>query len=165
MTTASDAPLREKIMDNIATRFKAVTVGQAVTVWDGSTWTLKRHWNTVARRPLSQTEIKLGNALALFDTKEQKTRETGFDRAHLQLMIEIFVNIAMGEEPSTVLNEAILDVQTVMSLDRTCGGFALDVVEVRNEKDIEGPSDKIVAAMIEVHIVYRHRAGNPRLQH
>ena len=154
--------IRERILDHIATRFKNAAAGGSYTTRWGDTHTYQFTWSGVHRRPASQNEMKYGHNLVILDVKEQKARETGYDRAHIQVNFEFYMTVLTGDEPSTVLNAALLEVQTILGLDLTCGGLSIDIREIKNELDILGSAEKVVAGMLEVHVVYRHRPGDPR---
>lgn len=146
--------LRLRIMQNLATRFTSIRKGV-----DGYTV----EWNTVRLRPLTQDEMRFG-ALAIFAPKEKKERQTGFDNCFITLQIEFFLPLAMGDEPSDIINMGLLDVQRAIASDLTCGGLALNIVETGNEVDVDGPFPSIVAGVVQHELMYRHRAGNPTLQ-
>jgi hypothetical protein len=147
------ASMREQIMEHLATRFKNVRSGA-----DGYTTT----WNTVARRPIAVTEIKMGNVLGVFDVSEVKTPDMQFTRSAMRVMVEFFYVMQMGDEPSTELNRMLLDVQRTMLSDIYCGGLSLNTVEIRNELDIDGPADRVVAGVAEFQVLYRHNVHDPR---
>lgn len=145
--------MREAIMEHLATRFKNVRAGV-----DGYSTT----WNTVARRPIGKAEINMGNVVGIFDTEEIKTRDMQFTRSQLRVMVEFFYTLKIGDEPSTELNRMLVDVQRLMLSDIYCGGLSLNIVENRNELDIDGPADRIVAGVAEFQVQYRHSVHDPR---
>lgn len=145
---------RELIMQNLVSRFSAMRVGD-----NGFSTT----WNAVVRRPLTKQETALGDAVAIFDVDEDKTSEIGFYRCSLRVQIEFFCTMLTGDEPSTQLNRMLLDVQRCMRSDVTCGGLAFNILELRNELDVDGPADRLVAGVVEFQVQYRHTLDDPRL--
>jgi hypothetical protein len=152
----SPAPVsrRESILQHVADRFRAMREGQ-----DDYTTT----WNAVVRRPLTKAEVSLGNAIGMYDTEEEKVSEIGRYRSTLTVVIEFFHTLKHGEEPSTELNRMLADVQRAMRVDVTCGGLSYNVVETKNELDIDGPADRLVAGIVEFQISYKHTLDDPRL--
>jgi len=145
---------REQIMQHLKTRFEALVKD----VDDYNTT-----WNTVTRRPLSTTEVGFGNVLGLFDPDESKTPDMLFMRSNLQVVVEFYHRVELGDEPSTILNGMLLDVQRAMASDIYCSGLTLNVVEVKSELDIDGPADSIIAGVVEFQVLYRHLVDNPAL--
>lgn len=143
---------REQIMDHLVERFENMTAGT-----DGYTTT----WNVVTRKPLGMTEVKIGSALGLFDTREDKTPDMQFMRCTLSVVCEFYHSMKIGDAPGTQLNRMLLDVQRAMRSDIYCGGLALNVVEVRSELDIDGPEDNLVAGIVEFQVLYRHYVDDP----
>lgn len=144
---------REQIMAHLERRLTSVREGVS-----GYTST----WNTVVRRPLTKQEVAIGDAIALFDTDEEKTAEIGFYRCFLTVMVEFFYTLKAGDNPSTELNRLLLDIQRIMRSDVTCGGLSFNILEVRNELDIDGPADRLVAGVVEFQVQYRHLLDDPR---
>lgn len=145
---------RELIMSYLETAFKRMRSGV-----DGYTTT----WNIVERRPLTKEEVaSVGNALAIFDTAEVKVQEIGFDRCSLTVELEFFYCLKMGDKPSKELNRMLLDIQRKMREDVTSGGLSINVSEERNELDLLGPADRVVAGVVEFTILYRHVINDPR---
>ena len=143
---------REQIMQHLVDRFEAMQDGT-----DGYTTT----WNTVTRKPVSITAVKMGNALGLFDTREDKVPDMQFMRATLSVVCEFYHSMKIGDEPGTQLNRMLLDVQRAMRSDIYCGGLTLNVVEVRSELDIDGPEDNLIAGVVEFQVLYRHYVDDP----
>lgn len=145
---------REQIMQHLQQRFSALRAGE-----DGYTTT----WNVVTRRPLTKQEVAMGDAIAIFDTGEEKTAEIGFYRCMLYVSAEFFYALKTGDDPSTELNRLLVDIQRAIRVDVTCGGVAFNMVELRNELDIDGPADRLVAGVVEFQVQYRHLIDDPRL--
>lgn len=145
---------RERIMQHLQDRFTAMQVGV-----NGYSTT----WNAVVRRPLTKQETAIGDAVALFDVDEEKTPEIGFYRCSLRIQVEFFCTMLTGDDPSTELNRMLLDVQRCMRTDVTCGGLGFNILELRNELDVDGPADRLVAGVVEFQVQYRHMLDDPRL--
>lgn len=156
--------VREKILQNLATRFTNVQEGDTVIAPDGTQWQHSITWNKIIRHIPSQAMIKVGKTVALIAGKETTQRLIGFEEKHLYIVVEFYDNALIGDDVSTQQSALLLEIQTTLFTDKTCGGFAYDIVEVKNECSIEGPDEKVMAGMLEIYIAYRHRAGNPRLQ-
>jgi hypothetical protein len=150
----AEESLREQIMQHLVQRFVDVRAND-----DGYTTT----WNVVVRRPMTKTEIGMGNAIGLYDTEEEKSALIGYYNSLLTVSVEFYYNSAIGDEPSQELNRMLMDVQRCMRSDPTCAGLTFNIVEVRNELDIDGPSDRLVAGMAEFQVSYRHRLDDPRV--
>jgi hypothetical protein len=145
---------RERIMAYLETIFRQMRSG----VNDYTTT-----WNIVARRPLSKEEVSaVGNALTIFDVAEVKEQEIGYDRCSLTVELEFFYCLKMGDKPSSELNRMLLDIQRKMREDVTSGGLSINVSEERNELDLLGPADRVVAGVVEFTILYRHVINDPR---
>jgi hypothetical protein len=145
--------VREMIMRHFETRFKSVRKGR-----NGYTTT----WNTVTRKPVSKTEISMGDVVGLYDVGEVKTPDMQFTRSSLRVTVEFFCVMKIGDDPSTELNRQLLDVQRLMLSDIYCGGLTLNIVENRNELDIDGPADRVVAGVADFQVLYRHNVHDPR---
>lgn len=150
----SDESKRERIMQHLKQRFEGIQAGVG-----GYSTT----WNTVSRKPVSTVEAQMGNMLGLFDVNESKTPDMQFMRCSLTVVIEFYFRTQMGDEPGTELNRMLLDVQRAMRSDIYCSGLTLNVVEMKSELDIDGPSDSLVAGVVEFLVQYRHAVTNPAL--
>ena len=159
----NELSIRERLMQHLKLRFEDAQAGNIVRLQDGSTTTLSTTWNTVSRKPLTKEQLRFGDVLALFDSTESKTSDIGTVRSSLLVVIEFFTQAKMGDEPSSVLNQMLLDVQHLMNVDRTCGGLCLDIRETSNELSVDGPGDNILGGMARFEILYRHRAASPRV--
>jgi hypothetical protein len=118
-------------------------------------------WNVVVRRPFTNSETQLGDALGIFDVSEEKTVRIGYVDCALSVQVEFFHKVFEGDEPSIELNRMMLDVQRAMRSDITCGGLSINIEEIRNHLDIEGPTDRLVAGVVEWKITYRHSLNDP----
>lgn len=150
-------PVRDRILEHLKGRFEDVVAGvddHVVT------------WNTVERRTLTDVEQQLGHALALLDVDEQKQEEIGFMRADLRVITEFWIRLQLGDQPSKQLNLAMADVQRTMRSDihsTVSPGcqLTINITEVRNELDIEGPGDDLVGGIIVWSVLYRHNQDDP----
>lgn len=144
---------RELIMQHLAERFAALREGV-----DGYTTT----WNAVTRRPMGDQEVSMGNALGLFDVEEEKNPAINWYHCNLRVVAEFYYVLQLGDEPSTELNRMLVDIQRAIRVDVTCGGLAFNIVELRNELDVDGPADRLVAGVVEFQVQYRHLLDDPR---
>ena len=145
--------IREKIMAHLEDRFRDVREGE-----DGYATT----WNVVVRRPMTKTEVGLGKAIGLYDTEEQKTPQIGYMICTLTVICEFFYAMKIGDDAATELGVMLTDIQRTRRSDVTCGGISINIVEVRNELDIDGPADRLVAGACEFQVQYRHSLDDPR---
>lgn len=143
---------REQIMQNLANRFTAIQGGV-----NGYTTT----WNLVTRKPVPRSSVAMGDTIGIFDVKETKTQMMQHMLCHLFVTFEFYGVLQIGDEPSTLLNNMLLDVQRTIRQDIYCSGLSLNIVENRNELDIAGPTDQIVAGTVGVTIHYRHLVDDP----
>lgn len=146
---------RMKIIDHLIARFEGCIQGQ-----NGRFMT----WNTVSDCPITDAQKQLGNTIGIFDGRENKKPEVGSSRATLSLMTEFHVRLAKGDKPNRIANLVLGEVQSIMLSDIYAGGLCLNIVEVGNELDVEGPQDTAVSGIIFWEVQYRHKAGNPRQQ-
>ena len=143
---------REQIMQNIAARFEAVQAGV-----NGYSTT----WNIVTRKPVARSVVAMGDTIGIFDVREHKVQEMQHMRCTLSVTLEFYGAVQIGDEPSTLLNTMLLDVQRTIRQDIYCSGLSLNVVENKNELDIDGPTDMVVAGIVEISVLYRHLVDDP----
>lgn len=144
---------RERIMRHLVERFEGLVEGE-----DEYTAT----WNTVTRAPVARSQMAQGNALGLYGVSEHKDPDVGFMRCTLNVSIEFYLVLGLGDDPSTELNRALADLQRAMRSDPQMGGLAFNALETRNEFDVDGPDDSIVAGFVEFAVTYRHKVDDPR---
>lgn len=148
----SDVSKRERIMEHLKARFEARQKDV-----DGALYT----WNMVTRRPISRLEVGMGDAIGLFDVRESKTPDMQFMRCDLTVVVEFYCALMLGDDPGTELNKMLLDVQRTIRADIYCSGLTLNVVESKNQLDIDGPTDNLVAGVVEFTVLYRHTVDDP----
>ena len=148
------ATIRDQIIEHLVERFRQCQAGQ-----DGRYIT----WNTVSDCPLTSTETLLGTAVGIYEGRERKRAEVGHSRNTLELSTEFKIKLAMGDKPAQVARRVLGEVQAIVQSDIYCGGLSLHIVEVGNELDVDGPSDQSVAGIVFWEVMYRHKAGDPRL--
>lgn len=149
--------VRDRIMTHLAARFKDSQAGV-----DGRYMT----WNTVHDTPLTNVERLLGDAISLYDGRELKKPEIGYERCELEVQTEFKIKLAMGDNPASIARAVLGEVQATMLSDIYCTDGArqlsLNIVEVGNEIDVEGPDDQTVSGIVFWKVQYRHKAGDPR---
>lgn len=143
---------RERIMVHLAERFAARQAGV-----DDALYT----WNLVTRRPVSRVEVDMGDTVGIFDIREEKQQQMQHMLCNLTVVVEFYCASMIGDEPSTELNKMLLDVQRTIRADIYCSGLSLNIVESRNELDIDGPTDKLIAGVVEFTVLYRHLVDDP----
>jgi hypothetical protein len=143
---------RERIMEHLKARFEAVQKGV-----DGYSTT----WNLVTREPLSKSAVAMGDCVGLFDIRETKTPSMQHMTCELTVVVEFYCRMQLGDNPGTELNRMLLDVQRTIRSDIQCSGLALNIVENKNELDIDGPGDSLVAGVVEFLVQYRHLVDDP----
>ena len=109
----------------------------------------------------------MGPTVGVFDRSEQKREEMSFIRSVMQVETEFWTQLKLGDEPHTVLNDLLVDVQRTMRADintaepdGTC--LTINITERQNEFDVEGPGDSVVGAVIVWEIIYRHQVLDSR---
>lgn len=149
--------VRDRIMQHLLSRFAACVEGQ------GGRYIT---WNTISDAPLKEGQKVLGNAIGVFDSRERKKPEVSLVRAALEVNTEFHVRLAHGDNPVAVARAVLGEVQAIMLSDIYCteptGQLSLNIVEIGNELDVDGPDDKSVSGIVFWEIQYRHQAGNSR---
>ena len=148
------ATIRSKILDALVARFIAQVQGVGIAAMT---------WNSVSRSGFTKDQMQMGNAIALLDIRETKRIMGSYVMCHLQCHTEFHVRSARGDDPSVVAALVIGEIETVMLSDITCGGLSINVIELGNEIDADGPEDTMVKGVVHWEIQYRHRTGDPRL--
>lgn len=109
--------------------------------------------------------VKLSTLLtpsaAVYDLRETKTREIGYHLCQLNIAIEFYAANPLDEDPSVTLNRLLLLIQREMRSDIYCGGLTLNLQETRNEFDVDGPEDRMVAGVTFWTATYRHKENDP----
>lgn len=156
----AELTVRNRIMEHLKERFEGIEAGI-----DDYTVT----WNTIARRPLSDIEMQTGDALALIDRGEAKSEEIGYMRSVMEVLTEFWIRVDFEEDPSVRLNEVLGEVQRTMRSDINSTvttvplcQLTINITEVRNELDVEGPGDNLVGGVVAWEVVYRHQSNDPR---
>ncbi len=152
--------IREQIMDSLVTRFNAVTDG------------IDEHevtWNMVSRFPLNASQIKEGNVLFVMDSEESKIPEINFMRCSLTVITEFWYRVKVGDNAATEGNRLLAEVQKTMrqdiyTKDIDSSGLTLNIVELRNEIDVDSISDRLINGIVYWQVQYRHAINNPTLK-
>ncbi|QSY98652.1 hypothetical protein J2J97_31780 (plasmid) [Rhizobium bangladeshense] len=149
--------VRDRILQHLVKRFRDCVAGE-----NGRFIT----WNTVSDCPLTSEEITFGNALGIYDGRERNKDGIGLSTRFLEVQTEFKIKLAYGDKPAKVARAVLGEVQTVMTSDIYCTEgsvqLSLDIVEIGNELDVDGPHDQTVAGIVFWEIQYRHIAGKPR---
>lgn len=148
--------VREQIMRHLKTRFEAQRKG--VNGFN-LTWT-----GGVFRRAVTKQENREGNTIELIDVGEKKKSGIGYEMVHLRVVAEFHVKMMDGDEPSSVLNEALGDVVRTVGLDIQCGGLALNVEDEGNELDIDGATDMVASGVVVFIVTYRCKSNDPTVK-
>lgn len=119
-------------------------------------------WTAVSRKPLTKQEIQSGNAIAFYDVNEAKTPQMQFFLCDLTVFVEFYHTMAIGEHAADVLNQMLTDVQRKLREDITCGGLSYNLLERKNQIDVDGPLEKVVNGVVEFVVTYRHAVDDPR---
>jgi len=139
--------VREQIMRHLKARFEARRKGV-----DGFNIT----WNGgVFRRAVTKQENREGNTIELIDVGEKKKPGIGYDMCFLRVVAEFHVKMMDGDEPSSVLNEALGDVVRTVGLDIQLGNLALNIEDEGNELDIDGADDMVASGVVVFIVTYR----------
>jgi hypothetical protein len=116
------------------------------------------HWLPAAHQPI---EVGMGDTIGLFDVSRVKNQEMQHMRCDLTVVVEFYCALMIGDDPATELNKMLLDVQRTIRADIYCSGLTLNIVESKNELDIDGPTDNLVAGVVEFSVLYRHLVDDP----
>ena len=121
-------------------------------------------WRTISRATITEQEVEMGDALVIHELAEGRTSEIGAAKNSLRLALEFNINRSPGDDQSTELNRALVDVERAMMSDRQCGGQALDTIPESNEFDFRDSDAKSVAGLAIFNISYRHSPDDPTIQ-
>jgi hypothetical protein len=152
--------IRERIMQSLVKRFEDMVAG----INDYSTT-----WTMVSRVPLNSSQIKEGNILCVMDTEESKVAEINFMRCSLVVITEFWYRIRTGDNAATEANRMMTDIQRAMrsdiyTTDIESSGLTLNIVESRNQLDIDSVSDRLINGLVYWQVQYRHSKDNPTLK-
>lgn len=167
---ASELSRRERICREVFRRLDAMTVGQPaddpyLTSFDFLT----------RGSPLEQAHETEAAAATILDVDESKAIKIGQYVVTLRLNIEFiaWVNVSKREEPSTVGNRVLADVQRLMREDIMLTEpddgrllkdrqLAENVVEVGNQLFVDGFLDARITGAVFYVITYKHSEQDPR---
>jgi len=122
-------------------------------------------WSVVTRRPVTEMAKGKRTVLGVFEGSEVKVnRVHPITDATLSLILEFHVLVSKNEEQAHILSVVMGDIQRRMREDPTAGGLALDILEDRNETDIEGLFDRTVSGAVSYSVRYRHHTDDPSKQ-
>lgn len=147
--------VRERIMQHLVERYKSIRKGV-----DGFNVT----WDYVVRRQPTKAEARDGNILELIDVGEKKNPGVGYDMVKLRIVAEFHIQMMEGDEPSSILNEALGDVVRAAGLDIQCGKLALNLEDEGNELDIDGAVDNVVSGVVVFIVTYRCKSNDPTVK-
>ncbi len=103
-------------------------------------------------------------AVAILDGEETKNEDTfPTVRCTMRVLIEFYVYVDTGEEPSKMLNVVLGEIERKIREDKTLGGKVVDVEIVGNELEIDGPFDDQCVGTIFTLVKYRHHTNDPRI--
>ena len=147
-------PVKTLILRNVATTLGGVTIAagyhQDLTVYD---------------RPISFSEI--GNYPCVFirDAGELKDggQAVGYTKCDLIFALEVLV--ADNGDPALALDQVMADIEQVLDVDPTRGGYAIDTNQ-------DGPAECIIwpdqtpsgGGFQDYKVEYMHKRGNPYSQ-
>lgn len=148
--------VREQIMRHLKARFEARRKGVDGfnITWGGG----------VFRRAVTKQENRDGDTIELIDVGEKVKPGIGYDMRFLRVVAEFHVRMMEGDEPSSVLNEALGDVIRTVGLDIQCGGLALNVEDEGNELDIDGANDSVASGVVVFIVTYRCKSNDPTVK-
>lgn len=148
--------VREQIMRHLKARFEARRKGV-----DGFniTWS-----GGVFRRAATKQENREGNSIELIDVGEKKKSGIGYEMVHLRVVAEFHIRMMSGDEPSSILNEALGDVVRTVGIDIQCGNLALNIEDEGNELDIDGADDMVASGVVVFIVTYRCKSNDPTVK-
>lgn len=149
------ATIRERILEHLIARFRDAQAG-----YGGRYMT----WQTVKGSPVTSGDMS--PTIAIYDGRERKTVEVGYVRCVLEVQTEFKAALALGDDAHAFARSILGEVEAVMLSDIYCTEgsmqLSLNIVEVGNELDVDGPDDQSVAGIVFWEIQYRHKAHDPR---
>lgn len=145
--------VRDRIAAHFETGFKNVQAGTG-----GYTNT----WDIVTRQPINPRELNSAmSAIGIYDVKETKARQIGYELAKLSMTFEFFWKSMMGDNQPSVGNTLLGEIQKLVLGDCQQGGLALDTVATGTELDLESFSGSVGAGIVTFLVTYRHKLNDP----
>lgn len=155
-------------MNNELTIAERILVEWARRLGEMDTTTHTVQWLHVERAPLDQQTKLMGDAVAIYQTNERNSYETGRVLCTLRAGVEFWYKTKHGDVPSTELNRLAGDLKRLFMSDHhttedvTGDQLSLAVRPVATEFDIDGPKDGYVSGFMELDIQFRHAPTDPR---
>jgi len=162
---------RERIMREVRRRMDEIEQGQPTSDPFQVTFGVVTRGSSL--EGIHETEGKY--SLAILDTDEQKNPKIQQIVAILTVVLEFFAWVDDGEEPSSVGNKVMTDIQRKMREDLNLtepddGKRSLqdrqlseNVEEIRNQMFIDGYADRKINGAVFYNILYKHGVNDPRL--
>ena len=159
---------RERIMAEVKRRMKTMQQGQP------SSDPYQTTFEVVTRgSPLEGLHKTVKTGLAILDTTEFKSPKINQMDVNLRVVMEFFAWVDNNEEPSTVGNRVMADIQRRMredvNLTEPDDGRPLlerktseHVEEVGNDMFIDGVQDTQITGAVTWNIRYKHGINDPR---
>lgn len=126
---------------------------------------ISKRFAIVTRDPLSQehfSKIAPGDcAIGIYDLSESKERKMSKTYCTLDVMIEFYYKVMLGDNKSDQLSRVLADCEAVIMSDPQVKQTATNMYETNNRVDIDGVSDKIINGFIRVEIQYTHGVSSP----
>ena len=161
---------RERIMREIRRRMDEIELGQPQDDPFQVTFGVVTRGSSL--EGIHETEGKY--SLAILDTDEQKSPKIQQMVALLTVALEFFAWVEEGEQPSSVGNKVMTDIQRKMREDLNLTEpddgrnvqdrqLSENVEEIRNQMFIDGYADRKINGVVFYNITYKHGVNDPRL--
>lgn len=152
------ASIKEQILSAVETRLNTMEAGEPIA----DPYAFK--FSIVQRQTIKEAALKNKKFVAaIFDSIETKLPDTDpVIRLTIDVDIELMAYVEAGQNPSTMANLMLSEVERRLKEDRTFGGLAIDCKVIRTEVDIDGRFDKYAEALLSVSILTRHNNNDPR---
>lgn len=119
-------------------------------------------WRRTEKVPILRAMPQECPAFYVFDFQEQVLEEAksknDMVRAKLFIMLEIFVQHTLSDNPSDMLNLALAPIQSAL-LGNTLGGLVQRVSEVGSKFKVDSAENRLVSAEIAFYATYFRKAG------
>lgn len=132
---------------------------QNITVANGYYTNLGDNVKLFSVIPVEENELP---CVVIFDKMNNFASESFTNSANIFYQsLEVVLNIVCGGNTvDTVARQLIIDVYKAIGSDTTLGGYAIDIIPINDELDIEQESKLIASIKINLNILYRTERFN-----
>lgn len=156
MAEDPNVTVRERAVRRLVQIFEDVKEGLPV----GDPYTVQ--WSLVLRQRAGARADKKRYVLQVFDTTESKVAQVGWMDCTLRVILEFVALVDSKADPSRVGNRVLGEIQRRVREDIYLNDTVLNVVEVGNELDVDGTTDRQITGAVFVNVRYKHDQNDPR---